>query len=90
MNKKKIIILFFTVHAILIFLHVHKHTVIIKNSYEQQHAEKELSALKEKKLMLEQELYALKDHARIKKFAQTQLSMAPYKLSHIITLPSLS
>jgi cell division protein FtsL len=88
MKKNILIFLFFTVHATFIFLHVHKHTLLIKNSYEQQKGDKQIAVLKEKKLMLTQELYALKDHHNIKEFATKKLNMQPYKLAHLMTLPS--
>ncbi len=86
LKKPSFITLFITIHIILIFLQVHKHTLFIKNNYHQQQYEKQIIALTEKKQKLTQELYALKDREAIKKFAQNSLHMRPYKLRQIIKL----
>ena len=88
MRKINFITFFITVHSILIFLQVHKHTLFIKNNYKQQEYEKQRAALTEKKEILTQELHALKDRETIKQFAYNTLKMRPYTLHNIIKLPS--
>lgn len=84
MKKKKAFITFFiTAHIILIFLQIHKNTLFIQNSYNQQLYDKKISVLTEKKQFLVQELHAMKDRETIKKFAQNNLQMKPYNLNQI-------
>ena len=71
----------------LIFLQVHKHTLFIKNNYQQQAYEKKRAQLIEQKQLLTQELHTLKDRETIKQFAYNTLNMRPYKLSQIHKLP---
>lgn len=82
-KKNSFITFFITIHIMLIFLQVHKHTLFIKNSYNHQQCEKKLALLQEKKQTLTQELYALKDRENIKKYAQNKLKMRPYTLNQI-------
>ena len=88
MKKNSFITFFITIHIMLIFLQVHKHTLFIKNSYNHQQCEKKLALLQEKKQTLTQELYALKDRDNIKKYAQNKLKMRPYALNQIKKLPT--
>ena len=83
MKKNSFITIIITVHIMFIFLQVHKHTLFIQNSYEQQQCEKKIAALTEKKQTLTQELYALKDRENIKKYAQDKLKMRPYALNQV-------
>jgi hypothetical protein len=83
MKKFSFITFFITAHIVLIFLQVHKHTLFIKNSYNQQLCEKKIAVLTEKKQTLTQELYALKDRENIKKYAQNKLKMRPYALNQV-------
>lgn len=87
MKKNTFITFFITAHIVLIFLQVHKHTLFIKNSYNQQQYEKKIIALKERKQILTQELHALKDREAIKRFAHNKLHMRPYTLQQIQKLP---
>jgi cell division protein FtsL len=86
MKKISFITFFITIHFIFIFLQVHKHTLFIKNNYNQQLYEKKIITLKEKQQKLIQELHALKDRDAIKQFAQNKLRMRPYTLNQIIKL----
>ena len=88
MKKNFFITIIITVHIVLIFLQVHKHTLFIKNSYNHQQCEKKIVALTEKKQILTQELYALKDRESIKKYAQNNLKMRPYALNQVKKLPT--
>lgn len=87
MKKNSFITFFISVHIILIFLQVHKHTLFIKNNYQQQQYEKTIANLKERKQLLTQELHAMKDRESIKKFAYHKLNMRPYTLNQITKLP---
>ena len=83
MKKNSFITIVITTHIALIFLQVHKHTLFIKNSYNQQQCDKKIALLTEKKQTLTQELYALKDRENIKKYAQNKLKMRPYALNQV-------
>lgn len=83
MKKNSFLTIFISAHIFLIFLQVHKHTLFIKNSYNQQQCEKKLAALTEKKQTITQELHALKDRENIKKYAQEKLNMRPYALNQV-------
>lgn len=83
MKKNPFITFFIITHIVLIFLQVHKHTTFIKNNYIMQECEKKIESLNEKKQILMQELYALKDRENIKKYAYNVLQMRPYTLSQI-------
>lgn len=83
MKKKSFITFFITAHIILIFLQIHKHTLFIKNSYDQQQCEKTIATLTEKKQTLTQELHALKDRENIKQYARHTLKMRPYALNQV-------
>ena len=83
MKKISFLTTFISAHIILIVLQIHKHTLFIKNSYNQQQCDKKLAALTEKKQTLTQELHAMKDRDNIKKYAQSKLNMRPYALNQV-------
>ena len=83
MKKNSFLTIFISAHILLIILQIHKHTLFIKNSYNQQQAEKKVATLTEKKQTLTQELHALKDRENIKKYAQEKLNMRPYALNQV-------
>lgn len=85
-KKPSFISCFITIHVILIFLQIHKHTLFVKNNYQSQQLEKRIVALTEQKQKFTQELYALKDRENIKKFARDTLRMGPYNLKQIKNL----
>jgi cell division protein FtsB len=82
-KKNSFLTFFISIHIIIIFLQIYKHTLFIKKSYKEQEYEKELVALAEKKQMLTQELHALKDRDYIKRYAQEKLNMRPYALNQV-------
>lgn len=88
MKKNYFLALFISAHILFIFLQIHKYTLFIKNSYNQQQYEKKIVTLTEKKQQLTQELHALKDRERIKKYAHEKLNMHPYTLNQIKKLLS--
>jgi hypothetical protein len=73
---------------LLVFLLIHKSGQFIKESYQKQKLELAKSELVHKKEIYTNQLYACKNPAIIKKFAQTELGMQPVKLSQIKRLPS--
>jgi cell division protein FtsL len=83
MKKISFLTFFITAHIVLIFLQVHKYTLFIKNSYNQQQCEKTIATFTNKKQTLTQELYALKDRENIKRYAQNKLGMRPYALNQV-------
>lgn len=83
MKKNYFVTIVITAHILLIFLQVHKHTLLIQTSYNHQECEKKIATLTEKKQNLTQELYALKDRDNIKKYAQNKLNMRPYGLNQV-------
>ena len=83
MKKISFLTTFISAHIILIVLQIHKHTLFIKNSYNQQQCEKKMVVLKDKKQTLTQELHAMKDRDNIKKYAQSKLNMRPYALNQV-------
>jgi len=87
MKKNTLITVIIIVHIVFVFLQIHKHTLSIKNNYQQQVYEKKIIQLKEQKQLLTQELHALKNRDAIKKFAYNTLNMRPYSLSQIQKLP---
>jgi len=86
MRQNSFITFFITAHIILIFLQVHKHTLFIKNNYDQQEYEKKITALTEKKQILTQKFHAMNNLEEIKKFAYNKLQMKPYNLRQITKL----
>jgi len=87
MKKKSFLAFFISIHVILIFLHIHKHTLLIKNNYIHQQYEKKIVTLSKKKQDLTQELHALKDRENIKQYAQNKLNMRPYSLNQVKKIP---
>jgi cell division protein FtsB len=83
MKKNSFLTIFISTHILLIILQIYKHTLFVKNNYNQQQCDKKLAMLTEKKQMLTQELHALKDRDYIKKYAQEKLNMRPYALNQV-------
>jgi len=89
MKKNSFIGFFIAAQITLVFLQVYKHTLFIKNNYNHQECEKQLTALAEKKQSLTQELHLLKDRDTIKRYAQNKLRMKPYNLNQVKKLSQL-
>lgn len=86
--KKNISIPFLvTVHIICIVLHIHKHTLFIKESYIKQKNEKIKNELEHERQQVTQQLCALRDYASIETFARTTLNMKPVNIHQIKRLP---
>jgi len=73
------------VNVILLFLHIHKSSVLVAESYRKQKNEHLKQELSKKKDMLTQSLYTAKNHTAIKNFATKKLGMEPIRLSQIKT-----
>lgn len=83
MNHSRFITIFICAHVIFIFLQIHKHSQIIKYSYELQKNEQALAALSAKQEQLTQHLASLKSPDAIKRFARKKLHMRPIKLTQM-------
>lgn len=83
MKRATFIGLFISVHLIFVIAQIHKHSQIVKLSYQKQKNEKLRNELAEKQLVLTHQLYAHKNLGAIKEFAIKNLNMAPVKLSQI-------
>lgn len=79
------IALFLGANVILLFLHIHKTSVLVAESYRKQKNEHAKDDLVKKKDLLIQQLYTAKNHAAIKGFAMKKLGMEPVRLSQIKT-----
>jgi len=88
MKKHTFITLFIGTNIMFIFLQIHKHNLVINQSYRKQTNEHARATLVQKKRQLTQQLYALKDRSAIKQFAQENLNMSPIKLGQINKLNS--
>ncbi|KKP35974.1 MAG: hypothetical protein UR26_C0001G0018 [candidate division TM6 bacterium GW2011_GWF2_32_72] len=76
-------ILFVFIQISLIFLHIHKNSLFVKESYRNQKLEnqkKDLSTLKDRLL---EELYEIKSQKNVKKFAQDELKMQKLNLNQV-------
>ena len=83
MKQNTFIIIFIATNIIFIILHIHKHTLLIKTSYQKQRLEKEQQELIEQKNRLTTNLYELQKPSYIKEFAQKKLNMQSLTLSNI-------
>jgi len=75
--------LFIITHVFFVFLQVHKHALFIKKSYKKQKNEKLLASLYKKKEQLSHQLYTLKEHNTLKKFAHETLGMDELRVNNI-------
>ncbi|MDP3889033.1 MAG: cell division protein FtsL [bacterium] len=86
MKKNSFIALFIATHIVFIVLQIHKHTLLIKESFRKQKKEKTKTTLEQQEQNLVHELYALRNQNNIKKFAEQKLNMKPVRLNQIKTL----
>ena len=87
MKKLSFIILFISVNILIVFLHIHKQSQIIKLSYTNQKMKRELDQLEQKKEAFTHQLQALKNPSAIKEYAEQELDMKKIKLSQIKKVP---
>jgi len=83
MKRSYFIVVFISTHVFFIFFQIHKHSKIVKLSYQKQKNEQRKERLAQKIQELTQKLYAQKERSAIKKFAQEKLKMKKMKLSQI-------
>ncbi len=83
MKQSRFLTIFITTHVLFILLQIHKHTQIVRHSYQKQEFEQQLALLSEKKEQLTHMLCGLKSHDTIHNYAQTTLGMKPIKLNQI-------
>ncbi len=88
MKKTLFIAVFIGAHIIFIFLQIHKHSQVIHYSYEKQKKETQKNNLIQKRQLVEQQQYAIKNRSTIKQFAGNVLRMKKVKLSQIKKLPT--
>jgi len=89
MKQNTFIIIFVGINFLFIVLHIHKHTMLIKISYQKQRLKKEQQELREQKNRSITQLYELQQPSNIKQFAQEHLVMKPFTLDRVkkITIP---
>jgi len=83
MKRSLFISTFIGVHLFFAFFQVHKHSNLIKLSYQKQKHELTRENLIQKKRDLTQQLYALQDRAAIKEFAQQELKMEKVSINQV-------
>ena len=83
MNRNVTVPLFIITNICCVFLHIHKRSMVISESFRTQKIENLLSEIHQQEAELAQHLLALQDRASIKQFAQEKLQMEPIKLSSI-------
>ncbi len=83
MKRSYFIVTFIATHIFFIFFQIHKHSKIIRFSYQKQKNEQKKELLIQKIQELTQNLYELKKRSSIKKYAQKKLKMRKIKLSQI-------
>jgi len=83
MRRPYFIISFIATHIFFIFFQIHKHSKIIKFSYQKQKYEQKKEQLQEQLQELTQTLCNLKKQATVKQFAQETLNMKKIKLSQV-------
>lgn len=83
MKRLSFMFIFVTTQVFLIVLQIYKQSHRIQLFYEKQKNETYKAELLLKRQELTQQLYALKDHGRIKQYAEQELKMQPVKLGQI-------
>lgn len=83
MSKKTFLFTVLGAQLLFVFLLIHKSSQFIKESYKKQKLEVVKNELAHAKELSTNQLYALKNPALIKKFAQEQLGMQPIKISQL-------
>lgn len=83
MKRSYFISIFVATHVFFIFFQIHKHSKIIRLSYQKQKSEQKQEQLTQTVQELTHQLYALKEKSSIKQFAQDMLGMKKIKLSQV-------
>lgn len=87
--KRSFLSIFIGFHLAGIFLLIHKHSLIIEQTYRIQEICEQTKALACKKQQLMNQLCAVQQRSSIKKFAQETLHMREINLATIKKLPQL-
>jgi cell division protein FtsL len=90
MKRPYFITIFVCTQVFLVFFQIHKHSKIIRLSYQKQKNEQKREELTHQIQALTQQLYRLKEQSSIKQFAQEQLGMKKIKISQIKKLDTLT
>ncbi len=90
MKRPYFITIFVATHIFFIFFQIHKHSKIIRLSYQKQKSEQKREQLVQRVQELTQQLHALKEKSSIKKFAQETLGMQKIKLSQVKKIETLN
>lgn len=83
MKTSIIVPLFIVANITFIFLHIHKRSLIISQSFQTQKNEQLANQMRQKTIELSQQLLALQNRTSIKQYAQETLQMEPLKISTI-------
>lgn len=83
MKRSVFLSIFVSTHVLFVVLQIHKQSAIIKTAYHKQKQEALLAELTYRKQMLTQQLYACKNHMRIKAYATQELAMQKVQLKQI-------
>jgi len=86
MKRLYFIVTFIATHLFFIFFQIHKHSKVIRLSYQKQNKERKKEQLAQQIQDLTQQLYKMKKRSSIKKFAQKKLGMKKIKLTQITKL----
>lgn len=83
MKKNSFIALIIITNISLLFLHIRKRMLFIKESFCKQKYEHTLAKLEQKKQEIEQALYVAQNKHEIKQYAQDILHMKPVRLTQL-------
>lgn len=83
MDKKTKITIFIGTQLLLVVLHIHRHSLMVREIYRKQRALTAQQELTREIQTLTQLLYVYKDPAAIKQFATQKLGMGPIRITQI-------
>lgn len=87
MKRSLFLSIFIAIHLLGVFLLIHKHSLMIEQTYRAQELQEQTKILASKKQLLINQLYAIQQRSSVKKFAQETLHMHEISLAHIKRLP---
>lgn len=83
MKRPYFITIFLGTQVFLVFFQIHKHSKMIRLSYQKQKSEQRKEQLVQQVQSLTQQLYVLKEQSSVKQFAQEHLGMKKIKISQV-------
>lgn len=83
MRRSYFVFTFIATHIFFIFFQIHKHSKIIRLSYQKQKHEQKRERFTQRIQELTQQLYEMKKRSSIKAFAHSKLGMKKIRLSQI-------